>query len=195
MPAIVRKAPFTVEVLVKYSPSDGSCFPDPSAKVRTMNDKVMLSDLALYPDMIADLSEGVVAFQKGSLWGACDKDGKIVITPQFESSFEFSSGLAGVRKASKYGFIDKSARWVIKPTYDTDYTWWFVGDACPVRVGGENAVINRKGEYLWKPGLSQAEVLGGGVLISTEDGKHGFLDDSGTLIPGTKPNPRYFKGN
>lgn len=194
MPQIIKKAQTTVEVLICHSPPTSECFPDPSARVRMTNGVVMLSDLALYPHITANISEGLVAFQKGREWGACDKSGKIIISPQFESQFSFSSGIAGIRRGGKYGFIDKEAQWIIKPKYDVDYTWDFVGDVCPVRVGGQNAVIDRKGSYVWKLGLLRAENLGGGILIQTADGRSGFLNDKGSLIPNGEPNRKYYKG-
>ncbi len=194
MPDLVKKAKLTVEVSMHYEPSNGACFPDSAAKVRLMDDKVMLSDLALYPNMVADLSEGLVAFQKGQSWGACDKSGQIVIHPQFDSPFAFYDGLAAAAQGGKYGFIDKSGQWVIKPAYDADrYIGRFVGAACPVQIGGKKAVINRKGEYFWPPGLFIAEVQGGGILIHDPVGRLGFLDHSGTLIPKGKPNRRFHK--
>ncbi len=194
MPEIIKKAQTTVEVLMRHSPPTGECFPDPSARVRMIGGVVMLSDLALYPHMTANLSEGLVAFQKGREWGACDKNGKVIIAPQFESQFSFSSGIAGIRRGGKYGFIDKKARWIIEPRFDVDYTWDFVGDVCPVRVGGKNAVVDRKGAYVWAPGLLRAENLGGGIYIQTADGKDGFLNDRGSLIPNGEPNRNYYKG-
>jgi hypothetical protein len=64
MPDIVKKAEVTVEVLMRHSPSTGECFPDPSARVRMINGVILLSDLALYPHMTADISEGLVSFQR-----------------------------------------------------------------------------------------------------------------------------------
>lgn len=191
MPDVVKKAKLTVEVLMKYDTD--ACFPDIAAQVRMQDDKVRLSDLALYPNMVvADLSEGLVAFKKGESWGACDKTGQVVIAPQFESFFAFDGGLAAAVQGGKYGFIDKTGRWVIKPAYDTDrYIGRFVGVACPVSIDGKKAVINRKGEYLWQPGLFIAEVQGGGVLIHAPDGQLGFLDDSGSLISGGQAEPAF----
>jgi len=193
MPDIVKKAQTTVEVFMRHSPPTGECFPDPSARVRIIDGVVMLTDLALYPHMIANISEGLVAFQKGREWGACDKNGKVIIAPQFESRFSFSSGIAGVRRGGKYGFSDKEARLIIEPKFDVDYTWDFVGDVCPVRVAGKNAVIDRKGSYVWELGLLRAENLGGGIYIQTADGRSGFLNDKGSLIPKGEPNRNYYK--
>ncbi len=194
MPDVIKTAKSTVEVFIKYKISTGSCFPDQSARVRLVDEKVLLSDLSLYPNLSADLLGGLVSFQKGQSWGACDRSGRVVIAPQFESLFGFYDGLAAAAQGGKFGFIDRTGHWVIKPAYDTDrYIGRFVGDACPVRIGGKNAVINRKGEYLWPPGLLIAEVQGGGILIHQTGGRLGFLDQTGSLIPEGKPNRRFHK--
>jgi hypothetical protein len=40
-------------------------------------------------------------------YGFNDKNGEIVIKPQFDWTFAFSEGLADVRIDEKYGYIDK----------------------------------------------------------------------------------------
>lgn len=202
MPDVIKNAAQTVEVSIRYSPSTDACFPDCFAKVRFIDGKVMLADLALYPEMpakpaathiVLDASEGLVAFFKDEAWGACDTKGKVILAPQFESPPGFYGGLSLACQGGKYGFIDKSGRWVIQPTFDSDtYIGNFVGNACPVSIGGKRAVINKKGDFLWKPGLVEAEIKpGGGVFVSTIDGRSGYLDNSGALIPGGKPNPKF----
>lgn len=193
MPDVIKTAKSTVEVFSKYKINTGSCFPDQSARVRLVDEKVLLSDLSLYPNLSADLSEGLVSFKKGQSWGACDRSGRVVIAPQFESLFGFYDGLAAAAQGGKFGFIDRTGHWVIKPAYDARYIGSFVGAACPVQIGGKKAVINRKGDFLWEPGLLIAEVQGGGILIHTPAGQIGFLDHSGSLIPEGKPNHRFHK--
>lgn len=205
MPDVIKNAVQTVEVGIRYSPSTDACFPDCFAKVRFIDGKVMLADLALYPEIPANpgpthlvigVSEGLVAFFKDGAWGACDAKGKIIIPPQFESPPGFLDGISPACLGDKYGFIDKTGRWIIQPTYDSDsYIGNFVGNACPVRIGGRRAVINKKGEYLWQPGLVEAEIKPeGGVFVATTDGRSGYLDNSGALIPGGKPNPKFSWG-
>lgn len=194
MPGIVKRAAETVEVLSVTVPPTGECFPDPSARVRMVDGVVMLSDLARYRRLAPDLSEGLVAFEKDGAWGACDREGRVVLAPRFESSFTFRSGLAGVVRDGKYGFIDRAGRWVIEPRFDADLRWNFVGKVCAVQVGGKNAVINRRGRYVWEPGLRRAEELAGGIFIETTSGRSGFLDDHGALIPNGQPNRSVFPG-
>lgn len=51
-------------------------------------------------------------------WGYIDKDGNVVINPQFGFTWDFSEGLAVVRigdeKSGKYGYIDKTGKIVWK---------------------------------------------------------------------------------
>lgn len=193
MPGVIAKAEMRVDVLMRYSKSTEECFPDPDVKVRFEGGRVILGDFEKYKNWVPRLSGGLVAFKLNNKWGACDKDGKVVLPARFDAGFEFHEGLAGVSEGGKRGFIDKEGKWVIEPKLDLDYTWDFIGEVCPVSVGGKRAVIDKKGDFVWKPGLLRAEVLAGGVFIQTSDNREGFLDDSGKLIPDPKPNQRYYK--
>lgn len=51
-------------------------------------------------------------------WGFIDKDGNIVIEPQYEAARSFSNGFAAVQYAGKWGFIDQEGKMVIEPTFD-----------------------------------------------------------------------------
>jgi hypothetical protein len=153
-----------------------------------------MADFKLYENRKARISDGLVAFNLNGKWGACDKNGKVVLPAKFDSGFEFHEGLAGVNNGDKHGFINKEGEWIIEPRFDTNYTWDFIGDVCAVYVGGKGAVIDKKGNYVWKPGLLRSENLGGGIFIQTADGSEGFLDDSGKLLPNREPNRRYYKG-
>ena len=48
-------------------------------------------------------------------YGFIDKNGKVVIEPQFDNVSAFSEGLAKVEKDGKWGFIHKSGKVVIEP--------------------------------------------------------------------------------
>lgn len=193
MPDIIAKAETKVTVLMRHIKSTGLCFPDSDAVVRFEGGRVVLEDFKHYANMEPMLSEGLVSFELKKKWGACDKDGKVVLPAKFDTGFEFHEGLAAVDEGGKRGFIDKEGKWVIKPTFDTDYTGDFIGEVCPVTLGGKGAVIDKKGEFVWQPGLLRSEILGGGIHIETSDGREGFLDDSGKLIPNREPNYRFFK--
>ncbi len=53
----------------------------------------------------------------GGLWGFVDRDGSIVIEPQFDMADGFSAGFAAVKKKGKWGLIGKSGTASIPLTY------------------------------------------------------------------------------
>ena len=208
IPDIVARAPRTVDVLTTgecfhepigtNSPWYGwrvDCWHNPDLKVRIIAGRVHLADFKLYGNRRPRFSDGLVAFRLDDKWGVCDGVGRPVISPRFSHAIEFHEGLAGVNAGDKHGFINKEGEWVIPPIFDKQnpYPWYFIGDVCPVRYEGKYAVINKKGAFIWEPGLQRSEELAGGVSIVTADGHEAFLDDLGRLIPDRKPNPHYFK--
>ncbi|MHC5595629.1 MAG: WG repeat-containing protein [Nostoc sp.] len=50
--------------------------------------------------------------------GFQDKQGKVVIKPQFDGCQSFSQGLAAVRVDKKWGYIDKTGKFVVSPQFD-----------------------------------------------------------------------------
>jgi hypothetical protein len=52
--------------------------------------------------------------------GWCDKDGKFIINPQFESAEVFGeSKIACVKSGDKYGYIDSEGKIAINPQFDS----------------------------------------------------------------------------
>jgi hypothetical protein len=65
---------------------------------------------ALYQD-----SELIIT---GSRFGYADREGKIVIEPQYRQAYDFSEGLAAVMRIDKYGYIDKEGERVTDFIFD-----------------------------------------------------------------------------
>src|SRR5688500_8297711 len=64
-------------------------------------------------------SEGLATVEvQNKGWGFIDKNGTLVIPPQFESALSFSEGLAAVLLDDKWGFIDKNGILVIENQFD-----------------------------------------------------------------------------
>ena len=55
--------------------------------------------------------------KKDGKWGFIDKDGKVIIEPQYAEAHSFSNGYAAVKKDGKWGFIDKSGKLVIEAEF------------------------------------------------------------------------------
>lgn len=137
--------------------------------------------------------DALVLFSEGGKWGAKDPQGRIVIAPQFDRPFRFHEGLAGVYVGDAFGFINPAGQWVIAPMFDADHPSHFIGRVCAVSYQGRLAVINRFGTFVWQPGLRQAANLAGGIYIQTSDGRKGFLNNAGRLLPNDQPNPDYYR--
>lgn len=62
-----------------------------------------------------ELYDGLVCFVENQKFGYKDKDGNVVIKPQFFDASDFSEGLACVKKGktSSWGYIDTAGRMVI----------------------------------------------------------------------------------
>jgi conserved hypothetical protein len=76
-----------------------------------------------YARFVCPFSEGLAVFgQLDEQWnirrGYIDKEGKVVIPPQFEKARAFSEGFSAIRINEKWGFIDKTGKIVVNPQYD-----------------------------------------------------------------------------
>ncbi len=78
----------------------------------------------IYEDM-GWFSEGLVSFRQNNRIGFLNRDGKEVITANFEPYKhrmpEFSGGLAAIKMDSKVGYMDYSGSWRIPPMYDVGF--------------------------------------------------------------------------
>jgi hypothetical protein len=106
-----------------------------------------------------DFSEGYAAVRIGENWGYINREGKIVIQPQYHYAGRFREGLApvAVRRGKKriYGFIDTSGRLVIPLQYDN--VGEFNGEVAPVFVLDSQGeidklgYINKAAKFIWGP--------------------------------------------
>jgi hypothetical protein len=139
----------------------------------------------------------LIPVKSGEEFQYIDKEGKIVINPQFSAASVFRNGIALVKpsgKDAKWGFIDEKGSYVINPQY-ISATVFSEGLAWVVTENGAPTAINEKGEI--KITLQNAEEVrvfsGGFAAFSTTDKsgnvKWGFVDTKGNV----KINPQFAK--
>lgn len=77
-----------------------------------------MSSGLLFSDVATPFSDGMSAVQLNRKWGYVDKQGKMLIPPQYKSPSLFSEGLADTPDAEgKVGYIDHQGQWVIAPQF------------------------------------------------------------------------------
>ncbi len=131
----------------------------------------------------------LIPVENGDEFQYIDKEGKIVINPQFSSATVFRNGMALVKSTgdkAKWGFINEEGKYVIQPTYK-EATVFSEDIAWVVSDNGAPTAINTKGEVIIT--LQDAETVkifqeGLAAFSVTEDSKvkWGFVDKEGKVV-------------
>jgi hypothetical protein len=127
-------------------------------------------------------------------WGFVNKEGKVVINPQFSSASNFSNGKCGVKNSDgKWGFIDKDGK--ISINYQFDEAGDFKNGKCIVTSASKDGVIDNDGKYIINPQFSDM-IIDGDMFLINQDGKWGWCDKDGKLIINPQFGKAYpFNGN
>jgi hypothetical protein len=138
--------------------------------------------------------------------GFIDRNGKLVIDPQFGGAGDFSEGLASVAvkdEGYKEGYIDRTGKIVIAPKWDTagkflDGVAWVGFDQAKkeYKIGNKIysstptdsfdfkfGLIDKTGKYIVEPTFTYAgDFSEGAAVVRTKENKFGFVDKSGKFI-------------
>ncbi len=134
----------------------------------------------------------LIPYQSAEKWGYIDKEGKILINPQFNYATVFTGGLALVQSSeSKFGFIDEEGKYKINATYKSALPF-SEGLACVVPENGKPQFINDKGDVKFT--ATTGEICGSfteGLARVKVGDKWGYLDMDGNM----KINPQFDNAN
>jgi hypothetical protein len=127
--------------------------------------------------------------KSGDKFQYINKDGKVVINPQFNDACVFRNGLALVLTSSqepKYGFVDKDGKIIINPIYK-DATVFSDDLAWVVQSKGAPVSINKKGEIISTQSNAYSvkiysEGLAAFCVKEKDDYKWGFVDKTGKVV-------------
>lgn len=100
------------------------------------------------------------SWNSDSKFGFADRQGKIVIPPQFTEVQQFRDGLAAVRVDSKWGFIDQTGKMVIKPTFTYAHDSFHNGIAVVQDADGNSMLIDRTGNVIVRTGSGSLTRMG-----------------------------------
>jgi len=134
-------------------------------------------------------SLSLIPVQNGKEYQYIDKEGKIVINPQFSEASAFRDGIALVRTSgekAKWGYIDEEGKYMIAANY-IDATIFSEGLAWVVSENGAPTAIDAKGEI--KITLKDAETVnifkeGLAAFSFLKDGEvqWGFVNEEGQVV-------------
>lgn len=154
----------------------------------TFDQRMQVSDIEIYPthQMTCKMgfSEGLAKIFVNDKAGFINKNGKIVIKPQFKDVGKFSKNLAPFENENgKWGFIDTKGNIVIKPQFD--WALSFKESRALVQVGEKWGYIDKFGNLVIKPQFDHANSFSEGlahVQMKYEKFKSGYIDKDGNWI-------------
>lgn len=128
---------------------------------------------------ITDKHEELVHYE-GGLVGYINREGRMVIEPQFDHASSFSEGLASVLFQEHWGYISQTGEFTIEPRfYKAKY---FSGGLAAVAVMDTNlwGYIDKTGAFVIEPQLYDAQSFSDGLArVSEKGGKYGYINRTG----------------
>jgi len=119
-------------------------------------------------------------FISNNKWGYKDKDGKVVIQPQYNSAANFFEGLARVRLGYKYGYIDQMGTVVIEPLFG--WAGSFSEELARVMNNSKFSYINQEGKFVNQQPFDGALDFSEGLAAVMIDKKWGYINKRGELV-------------
>ena len=110
---------------------------------------ILIFSTLLFSCSDSEKSEGLAYVKVGGKWGYINKEGKMVITPQFDAALDFLEGMAMVLVGDKVGYINKEGEMVINPQFDSALS--FSEGMASVLVGDKMGYINKEGKMVINP--------------------------------------------
>ncbi|MCU0435207.1 MAG: WG repeat-containing protein [Bacteroidia bacterium] len=135
-------------------------------------------------DEVNNFHDGMAAFSiadsTGSKWGFVDKEGKIIIAPQFAAVMHFSEGLCAVaNRKNKWGFINPKGELSIN--YQFDIAGIFENEKAAVGLNNKVGIIDADGKYKINPQFGRI-YIDDEIFLVEQNGKWGWCDNEGKLI-------------
>ena len=119
---------------------------------------------------------------KADSMGMIDKNGKWVITPQWEELQDLAFGRIRYRFQGRYGFLNKKGQSVIEPLFEEAFPVFEAPGFARAKQSGKWGLIDTNGTWVVKPGYSQVGTMQEGLLKVSVEGKWGFVDNKGKTV-------------
>jgi hypothetical protein len=122
-------------------------------------------------------------------WGYADRDGTVIIDPQFDYCRPFREDRAAIQISKKWGFVDRSGSIVIEPKYY--YAQDFSEGCAAVKIRGENELKGKPGGWGFIDTEGKKIVDGvylfvgrfsEGLAYVETDANGGYIDKHGKMV-------------
>lgn len=135
---------------------------------------------------VESFSNGLAVITKDLKSGYLNRDGKVVIEPQFDYATPFVDGIALVNIGEKWGFINTQGEYVLPLQFDEAEN--FSEGVAPVCQDGLWRFVDCQGKTVANLGAQYATVFSliEGRAIVEKEGKFGAVDKAGNLIIDTR---------
>ena len=147
------------------------------------------------PTVSGQSKDELVPIEKNGLWGYADREGKVIIKPQFSRAGRFSEGLALVwtggvpltdsivKSFVKMGYIDKTGRWVIHSRFGYYFFDDFSDGLVPFRKQSSKwGFMDRTGKIVIQPRFDWAGSFAENVAPVLLDAKCAHVDEAGKVL-------------
>ena len=126
------------------------------------------------------MSDLTVFSNEKNLFGLQDKQGNIIVEPQYKKLIRLGDSSWIVLKKNKYGLIDNNGNYLVEPKYR--HVDRILGKY--LKIGNDNnfAIYNEKGEVIIPPEYSSIDILFGGMFLTKKNYKYGVCDKNGNVI-------------
>ncbi len=145
------------------------------------------------PSMLADRSARTRRYLiiENGRRGFIDREGRVIIPPQYSWAGDFSDGLAQIRVHGKYGYIDPSGKVVIPPQFD--WAGHFSEGLALVRQQDRYGYIGKSGSLVIPARFDWGWAFSEGLAKVLLSGRVGYVNEQGAMvIPPQFINPWQF---
>ncbi|MEO0899621.1 MAG: WG repeat-containing protein [Bacteroidota bacterium] len=124
---------------------------------------------------------GLFPIYANGLQGLMDRNGKVVLEPNFENIGEFHEGVAHYFQNGKYGLLNKDGQAITGPIYDLRPGKHSSG-LISVKLGNKYGYINAKGETKINPQYDYANDFNDGFAQVRVNNNEGIIDRNGQWV-------------
>ena len=119
-------------------------------------------------------------FVEDRKWGLMDREGNILVKPEFKRIYDYTDGVALVVQNGKMGFMDNDGNWLIKPKYEKALN--FTEGLASVQTGGKWGYIDKTGKTVIAPQYEMAWRFGSGLAAVSQDNQVFYINKKGDPI-------------